>query len=240
MEAVLSDLTSGFSGRFAVMMGMFHSGITAAMYGVSKLEPNEMRSPFSYETHSFLILPSLCTAVYFAATDLIAKNYNVPMCGPLEFILSFLAATFLQDTIFWWQHWAHHRSKWMWEHHRLHHTLIAGRNLDALSSFIASTSDNLLAAFASLSPFMFLSSLNYWSLVTAAGAFGAWGIFIHAREPHEFFSGGILNDAAHHHVHHHSGFKMARNMGYYYNIWDHVMGTYGAPCPPPTRVVKKD
>ncbi len=170
---------------------------------------------------SFLVLCPVCgSPVVHVPAPL--NNY-MPCCA-------FCILPDVQDTIFWWQHWAHHRSKWLWEHHRLHHTLIAGRNLDALSSFIASTSDNLLAAFASLSPFMFLSFLNYWALVCAAGTFGIWGVFIHARAPLETFSFGILNDAGHHHVHHHSGFKKAKNMGYYYNIWDHVMGTYKAPA----------
>jgi hypothetical protein len=66
------------------------------MYGVSKIEPNEIRSPFSYETHSYLILPSLCTALYFAVTNLIAKGWEEPMCGLVEFFGSFLVATLLQ------------------------------------------------------------------------------------------------------------------------------------------------
>jgi hypothetical protein len=67
---VVTDLLT----RFVVQLGVFHSGITALMYGVSKVEPSDTRSAFSYETHSFLILPSACTALYFAVTNLMAKG----------------------------------------------------------------------------------------------------------------------------------------------------------------------
>lgn len=214
--------------NFFVSFAILHISLSVLMLVIELLHDKD--SPYIIKAISFdnqlrMLAPSLsttCIVVFRSHIPNITFNqYGIPYFVAVSF-----ASMILQDFLFWLQHFIHHRFDLLWREHRIHHRLVAGKSLNSTASFFASFIDLLLSSICAYSPAL-LFEVNFYHLIALSGIFGIWGIFIHHKFP-RYLGISIINDPAHHHIHHGFG-KENFNYGYYFNIFDIIFRTYAEP-----------
>lgn len=151
------------------------------------------------------------------------RLFDVSPTDPLALIALFLGSEFL----YYWQHRASHRIRWMWATHAVHHSatrlnLTAAIRLGWTGAFSGSALFFLPLIWLGFHP------------VTLAAMFGlnlAYQLFIHTEligrlGPFEW----VFNTPQHHRVHHAANAAcLDRNYGGMLIIYDRLFGTLAAP-----------
>ncbi|MCI4669464.1 MAG: sterol desaturase family protein [Bacteroidia bacterium] len=144
---------------------------------------------------------------------------------PLWWIpLSMLLAIVLQDTYFYWMHRTIHHPRFFRKVHLVHHK---STNPTPLASHSFNISESILEAL--VIPIILLivpmHPLAIFGFVFIGICFNVYGHLGYEIAPSWFrhsFLFEILNTSVHHNLHHE---KFKGNYGYYFRIWDRIMGT---------------
>lgn len=138
---------------------------------------------------------------------------------------SFVAATVLHDTYFYWTHRLMHTRLFFTHFHAGHHrsltptpwAILSFQPLETLFQFGFFA---LLIVFVPMHPGVLFAYFMFDGFVNAAGHCG------HELVPSRYHSHRLIKftNAVTHHDLHHSRFNY--NFGQYFNIWDRVMGTF--------------
>lgn len=158
---------------------------------------------------------------FFVAYD--HRLFDVSPTDPLGLMALFLGSEFL----YYWQHRASHRIRWMWATHAVHHSATRLNLTAAIRlGWTGSISGNFLF-------FLPLALLGFHpaAIVAMLGANLLYQFFIHTElaprlGPLEW----ILNTPRHHRVHHASNEScLDRNYGGVLIIFDRLFGTFAEP-----------
>lgn len=150
-----------------------------------------------------------------------------PLRWPENPIVSFVLAFIALDYLYYVQHRAEHRSKWLWRIHAVHHQ---SNLFDASVSFRTSAlapltvfAPHLLLAFSGL-PFAiyFPAYLLHVGLI----------FLLHSRTPRWLERAGWVFNSPYLHRAHHSNHPKLRgkNLGGVFIIWDRLFGTFEGNC----------
>lgn len=150
-----------------------------------------------------------------------------PWRWPANPVVSFVLAFIAIDLIYYWQHRAEHRFKWLWAIHAVHHQ----SNLcDASVSFRTSAlapltvlALHLPLAFSGL-PF----AIYFPAYVLHVGLI----FLLHSRTPRWIDRAGWVFNSPYLHRAHHSNHPKLRgkNLGGVFIIWDRLFGTFEGRC----------
>jgi len=158
---------------------------------------------------------------YFFAYD--HRLFDIPATDPLGLAALFLGSEFL----YYWQHRASHRIRWMWATHAVHHSATRLNLTAAIRlGWTGSISGNFLF-------FLPLALLGFHpiAIVAMLGANLLYQFFIHTElaprlGPLEW----ILNTPRHHQVHHAANEScLDRNYGGVLILFDRLFGTFAEP-----------
>lgn len=150
-----------------------------------------------------------------------------PLRWPENPIVSFVLAFLAIDLLYYWQHRAEHRSKWLWAIHAVHHQ----SNLcDASVSFRTSALAPLTVLALHLG--LALSGLPFASYFPAYVLHVALIFLLHSRTPRWLDRAGwVLNSPYLHRAHHSNHPRLrGKNLGGVFIIWDRLFGTFEARC----------
>ena len=158
---------------------------------------------------------------FFFAYD--HRLFDIPATHPSGLMALFLGSEFL----YYWQHRASHRIRWMWATHAVHHSATRFNLTAAIRlGWTGSISGNFLF-------FLPLALLGFHpvAIVAALGANLLYQFFVHTElaprlGPLEW----VLNTPRHHRVHHASNeICLDRNYGGVLIVFDRLFGTFAEP-----------
>jgi sterol desaturase/sphingolipid hydroxylase (fatty acid hydroxylase superfamily) len=115
-----------------------------------------------------------------------------------------------------------HRSDFLWEFHKAHHSSL---QLDGLAAFRSHIGEQVLRR--ALAPVVLvLAGVPVDAALTAAGVFTAWAMFIHSnlRLPLGVFEPVLITPRLHRV--HHAVATAERNLGNVLTCWDRLLGTF--------------
>jgi sterol desaturase/sphingolipid hydroxylase (fatty acid hydroxylase superfamily) len=148
---------------------------------------------------------------------------DVSPSDPLALLALFLGSEFL----YYWQHRASHRIRWMWATHAVHHS---ATRLNLTAAIRLGWTGNISGNFLFFLPLALLG-FHPAAIVAMLGANLLYQFFIHTElaprlGPLEW----ILNTPRHHRVHHASNATcLDKNYGGVLIIFDRLFGTYAEP-----------
>jgi sterol desaturase/sphingolipid hydroxylase (fatty acid hydroxylase superfamily) len=145
----------------------------------------------------------------------------------VPFAVQVLAALLAIDLGNYVAHLLMHRSDFLWEFHKAHHSSL---HLDWLAAFRSHLVEQMLRR--ALAPLVLvLAGVPVDAALTAAGVFTAWAMFIHSnlRLPLGMLE-PILITPRLHRVHHATA-TTERNLGNVLTCWDRLLGTFVARGP---------
>lgn len=166
--------------------------------------------------------------------------------GPIAVVLAMLLSMLVSDFIFYWYHRFMHRSPFMWEMHKIHHS---DEKLDEMTS----SRNNMIDSFAAII-FMYAPvALLFQFDKLDAGAVGAvaalcivsfrtiLGSILHMNVKWSFGRANAVLSSPQVHRIHHSRLPEHRDKNFAgtFPIYDIIFGTYYGPAPgeyPPTGV----
>lgn len=137
-------------------------------------------------------------------------------------------ATFVAlDLVYYLQHRAEHRSKWLWAFHSVHHQ---SKVCDSSVSFRTT----LFAPLLILVPHLPLALLGvrFETYFVAYAVHAAAVFLLHSRTPKWFDRAGWVLNSPYLHRGHHSAIARLRgkNLGGVLIVWDRLFGTFDARC----------
>lgn len=157
------------------------------------------------------------------------RPWTVPLDTVWGIAVLFLAVEF----VYYWHHRLHHRVRWFWATHAVHHS---ANNLTFLAAIRLGWTSEISGGFV---PFLALPLLGFHPL----GVVGMLAVnllyqfWIHTEMvPRLGWLEGVLNTPSNHRVHHASnGVYLDRNFGGVLMVFDRIFGTYQAelretPC----------
>lgn len=140
------------------------------------------------------------------------------------FPLSIFLALVIHDTYFYWMHWTVHRPKLFRHIHLVHHKSV---NPSPWASYSFHFTEGVLEAM--IVPILFfllpMHPLSLCVFVFASFTINVYGHLGYEIAPKWFrnsFLFQIINTSTYHNLHHE---KFEGNYGFYFRIWDRVMGT---------------
>ena len=151
------------------------------------------------------------------------RLFDFPQTSPLALVGLFLGSEFL----YYWQHRASHRIRWMWATHAVHHSTT---RLNLTAAIRLGWTGNVSGNFLFFLPLAFIGFHPY-AVVTMLGINLLYQFLIHSElSPPLGVLEWILNTAAHHRVHHASNEPcLDRNYGGILIVFDRLFGTFAEP-----------
>jgi sterol desaturase/sphingolipid hydroxylase (fatty acid hydroxylase superfamily) len=142
--------------------------------------------------------------------------------GPLALALLFFGSEFL----YYWQHRASHRIRWMWATHRVHHS---PTRLNLTAAIRLGWTGNISGNFLFFLPLAWIG-FHPFAIVTMLGINLFYQFFIHSEfGPRLGPLEQVLNTPAHHRVHHASNEAcLDKNFGGMLIVFDRLFGTFAA------------
>lgn len=166
----------------------------------------------------------------------------------IALIAAFCFSLFLGDFFFYWYHWACHKSKFLWQHHKMHHM---DPHFDALTGPRQNWLEGLLGGLLNFIPMTILFRLDGadpFSLGLVQGIIlGVTQglVFInHSNLRLQFGRASVLAVSSQFHRIHHSYLPphIDKNYAAFFPFWDLIFGTYYHPKRdefPPTGVLRE-
>jgi sterol desaturase/sphingolipid hydroxylase (fatty acid hydroxylase superfamily) len=207
-------------------------GFMALEYGLSRLAGHDGETHDLRETAASFGVALGQNAVRALEAGLVAvpfallyehRLFDVEARTPFGFLALFFAVEF----VYYWQHRASHRIRWMWATHSVHHSATKLNFTAAIRlGWTGSISGNFLF-FAPLA----LIGFNPFAIIAMLGANLLYQFFIHTEfaprlGPLEL----VLNTPTHHQVHHASNETcIDKNYGGVLIVFDRLFGTFMAP-----------
>jgi sterol desaturase/sphingolipid hydroxylase (fatty acid hydroxylase superfamily) len=142
---------------------------------------------------------------------------------PFTFALAFVGL----DLLYYLQHRAEHRSKWLWAVHEVHHQ----SNICDASVSLRTSALSPLAVLTIHLPLALLG-LPFGIYLAAYVAHTALVFLLHSRTPRWMDRPGILFNSPYLHRGHHSNAPDLRgkNLGGVFIVWDRLFGTFERRC----------
>ena len=164
--------------------------------------------------------------------------------GIIGLIAAALLSLFIGDFFYYWFHRLEHKTKFLWQGHKLHHM---DENLNVLSEFRAHWIEPTVALAFTTIPLVFLFKFD--PLIGLAGTINflltlTWGMFFHSNLRIQLgWASPLLSGPQLHRIHHsvlpeHHD----RNFAAVFPIWDVIFGTYHHPARdefPPTGLTSE-
>ncbi len=138
------------------------------------------------------------------------------------------------DFVYYWQHRASHRVRWLWATHAVHHSTT---KLNLTAAMRLGWTGNISGNFLFFVPLAWLG-FHPFAIVATLGLNLAYQFFIHTElSPRLGILEWVLNTPAHHRVHHASNAGcLDRNYGGILIVFDRLFGTFAeAPKTEPLR-----
>jgi lathosterol oxidase len=189
-------------------------------------ETKQLKKEIFFSILTLLIYSAAVGIVLFWYKKGITKIYlDITDYGLTYLIISIPAMIFLHDTYFYWTHKLMH-TKWLYQFHKIHHqshnptpwAAFAFHPVEAIISLGIIPLIIFTIPTHPLALFLFLSFMTIYNVLVHLG----YEIF-----PKHFINHSIgkwQNTATNHDLHHQIGGRF--NYGFYFSIWDRVMGTY--------------
>ena len=148
---------------------------------------------------------------------------DFPQTSPLALAGLFLGSEFL----YYWQHRASHRVRWMWATHAVHHSTT---RFNLTAAIRLGWTGNISGNFLFFLPLAF-AGFHPYAVVTMLGVNLLYQFFIHTElAPRLGLLEWVLNTPTHHRVHHASNAPcLDRNYGGILIVFDRLFGTFAAP-----------
>lgn len=200
--------------------------VVAGRIQARRHRPEDIRREVRDSIISLLLFSAYCVALLKAYEGGFTSIYWDLTRYPLWWIpASFIAATLLHDTYFYWTHRLMH-TKLLFKHfHAGHHRSLtptpwAILSFQPLETVFQFGFFALLVVLVPMHPAVLLAYFLFDGLINAAGHCG------HEIVPRSYRVHPLLRftNAVTHHDLHHSRFNY--NFGQYFNFWDRLMGTF--------------
>jgi sterol desaturase/sphingolipid hydroxylase (fatty acid hydroxylase superfamily) len=152
-----------------------------------------------------------------------------PWTVPLDTLWGLALLLVAVEFVYYWHHRLHHRVRWFWATHAVHHS---PNHLTFLTAVRLGWTSEVSGGFI---PFLALPLLGFHPLaVFAALALNLlYQFWIHTETvPRLGWLEGVLNTPSNHRVHHASNARyLDRNFGGMLVVFDRIFGTYAAEAP---------
>jgi len=141
-------------------------------------------------------------------------------------IISVILMILIHDTYFYWTHKLMHKSKWLYEFHKTHHqssnpTPWAAFSFHPVEAIISLGVIPLIIFTIPTHPLALVIFITFMTLYNVLAHLG-YEVFSKKFMNHPI--GKWQNTTTNHDLHHQIGGEF--NMGFYFSIWDRIMGTY--------------
>lgn len=208
----------------------------------------------AFFSFSSLVIGTLVTTAVATAAAALRPHFHLGLIdlrfatgkGIVALAGAVILSILIGDFFFYWYHRLEHKSKWLWQVHKLHHM---DQELDVLTdvrhNWIESVINTLLGAVPLMVLFKF-DDVNPLELGLTAGVIigvlqSAIGNLNHFNARWHFGRAGLLVCGPQMHRIHHSRLSHHQDMNFcgFFTPWDILFGTYYAPARdefPPTGV----
>jgi sterol desaturase/sphingolipid hydroxylase (fatty acid hydroxylase superfamily) len=151
------------------------------------------------------------------------RLFDFPQTNPLALAGLFLGSEFL----YYWQHRASHRIRWMWATHSVHHSTT---RFNLTAAIRLGWTGNISGNFLFFLPLAF-AGYHPYAIVTMLGVNLLYQFFIHTElVPRLGRLEWVLNTPTHHRVHHASNEAcLDRNYGGILIVFDRLFATFAEP-----------
>ena len=192
---------------------------------IRSVKRSELFRELFYSLFTVLIFIGVSVLVIFTPLKEYLKIY--PDINQYHWIwmpLSILAAIFIHDTYFYWLHrFLHHRKVYP-VLHKVHHD---STNPSPFTSHSFNISESILEAMILplilfLIPMHKIAAIGFIFIAIAYNVYGHLGYEIVPKWFRKSFLFELMVTSVHHNMHHE---KFHGNYGYYFRIWDRLMGT---------------
>ncbi|HSU27823.1 MAG TPA: sterol desaturase family protein [Chitinophagaceae bacterium] len=185
----------------------------------------QVRSEVLFSVSTLFIFSLLGLVVYFLYQNGYTTLYTpIPTHGWIYFFFSLLLMFFFHDTYFYWTHRLLH-TKWFMTHvHKVHHrssnpSPFAAHSFHPIEAFINGI---VIFPVVTIIPVNIIALFVFLSVVILTNVIGHLGFeFIPWKLRHSM-PGKCIASSTHHNLHHQ---KTHKNFGYYFTVWDTLMGT---------------
>lgn len=199
----------------------------------------QVRNEIFYSLLTLLIYSGTVRILLFWYQKGVTKIYlDVNDYGIFYLVLSILLMLFLHDAYFYWTHKLMHTSKWLYQFHKIHHqshnptpwAAFAFHPVEALISL------GIIPLIIFIIPVHPLALMTFFTLMTIYNILVHLGYEIFGEKFTSHSIGKWQNTTTNHNLHHQIGGKF--NYGFYFTIWDRIMGTYMGTNN--SKVIKKE
>jgi len=190
-------------------------------------ETKQVRSEIIFSILTLLIYSGSVSIMLFWHKKGITKIYlDINEYGFFYLISSIIVMIFLHDTYFYWTHKLMHKSRWLYKFHKIHHqsknpTPWAAFSFHPVEAIISLGIIPLIIFGIPTHPLALMGFITYMTLYNVLAHLG-YEVFSKKFINHPI--GKWQNTATSHNLHHQIGGNF--NLGFYFSIWDRVMGTY--------------
>lgn len=187
----------------------------------------QLRKEILFSFLTLLIYSGTAGIVLYWSKEGITKIYlDVNEYGVFYLIISVILMILLHDTYFYWSHKLMHNSKWLYRFHKIHHqshnptpwAAFAFHPVEALISL------GIVPLIIFSIPTHPLALMIFLTLMTIYNILVHLGYEIFSKKFTNHAVGKWQNTTSNHDLHHQIGGKF--NYGFYFSIWDRIMGTY--------------
>lgn len=190
-------------------------------------ETKQLRNEIFFSILTLQIYSAAVGIVLFWYKKGITKIYlDVNDYGVFYLTISMVLMIVLHDTYFYWTHKLMHTSKWLYQFHKIHHQ---SHNPTPWAAFAfhpveAIISLGIIPLIIFTIPTHPMALLLFLSFMTIYNVLVHLGYEIFSKNFINHSIGKWQNTATNHNLHHQIGGRF--NYGFYFSIWDRVMGTY--------------
>jgi sterol desaturase/sphingolipid hydroxylase (fatty acid hydroxylase superfamily) len=187
----------------------------------------QLRNEIFFSFLTLLIYSGTAGTVLYLYKKGLTKIYlDVNDYGVFYLAGSILLMILLHDTYFYWTHKLMHTSKWLYRFHKIHHqshnptpwAAFAFHPVEALISL------GIIPLIIFSIPTHPLALMAFLTLMTIYNVLVHLGYEIFGKKFPNHPIGKWQNTATNHDLHHQIGGRF--NLGFYFSIWDRIMGTY--------------
>lgn len=162
------------------------------------------------------------------------RGYHGPVASwPLW--AQIIAAVLLLDFTQWSIHNLLHRVSWLWEFHKVHHSVNDGE-MDLFAAFRFHWAEAIVYSVLQL-PVLLFFGFSAWAVFAHSIVGTLWNYFNHAnlnagKGPWKY----VFNSPRMHLWHHDANAPRPTNFGVIFSLWDYLFGTAYTPQDTPTRL----
>lgn len=229
----------------------FWLGSVALMLTLVEVTKKKLpRSPTRYTTQDFFwflfnvlafgyifnwVFTAIAPAVFYSASSTLANTFSFASIAAFPLWLQFIVLLLVQDFIEWNVHYALHRVPFLWEIHKLHHSI---ENMNWFGNFRFHWLEIVVYKTVKYVPLLVIAPT--YQVAFFVGIFGVLiGSLNHLSIPYSWrphVLGYIFNSPGFH-LWHHNAAKETVNYAIIFTFWDYLFGTaYNATDKRPARI----